>query len=68
MRLHSTDAIPLLVAPPTGAERLRQTMLDLGCLIKITELLNTIRGCVEEVCVCDRCLLLLLMYGYNRAS
>ena len=49
---NSTDSIPMLVAPPTGAGRLRQLMLELGCLIKITELLNTIRDCVREVCVC----------------
>ena len=47
---YSIDSIPLLVAPPTGAGQLRQLMLDLGCLIKITELLNTIRDSVREVC------------------
>ncbi|CAI8026148.1 Neurobeachin-like protein 1 [Geodia barretti] len=48
MAITILDSIPLLVAPPTGAGRLRQQMVDLGCLIKITELLNTIRDSIRE--------------------
>ena len=44
-----TDAISLLVAPPTAAGRLCQLLLELGCFIKITETLNTIRDAVHEV-------------------
>ena len=43
------DSVPLLVAPPTEAEKLRQLLLELGCLIKITEIINSIQTEVKEV-------------------
>lgn len=49
MYLWSADAVPLLVAPPTETNRLRQLLLELGCLIKITEILNILQDEVQKV-------------------
>lgn len=47
--LWSADAVPLLVAPPTETNRLRQLLLELGCLIKITEIMNILQDEVQKV-------------------
>lgn len=45
----SADGVPLLMAPPTETNRLRQLLLELGCLLKITEIVNIIKDEVRKV-------------------
>ena len=45
----ATDAVSLLCTAPVEAARLRQLLVELGCFIKITELVNLIADEVKQV-------------------